>query len=164
LSFSGSLSHAFFVDPIINPGFETGDLTGWVVDGINNSPIVTSAAARTGSWGLLVGSDSGFEPTGDSSVYQQFAVPAGGGTLSFWHWDWTSDSITFDWQDAYITDTSGTILQTIFHQCQTSGAWVNTTVSMAPYAGTTVRIKFLVHQDGAGDLTYMYVDDVHLMP
>jgi hypothetical protein len=41
-------------------------------------------------------------------------------------------------------------------------AWVHTTVNMAPYAGQTVRIKFLVHEDGFGDLTGMYVDDVAL--
>ena len=36
---------------------------------------------------------------------------------------------------------------------------------MGPYAGQTVRIKFLVHQDGfnpPGDITGMYVDDVEL--
>ncbi|PYK51823.1 MAG: hypothetical protein DME51_02200, partial [Verrucomicrobia bacterium] len=54
------------------------------------------------------------EPLGDSSFYQQFTVPAGTSTLSFYHKDCTNDSITFDWQDAYITNSSGTILQTIY--------------------------------------------------
>jgi hypothetical protein len=83
--------------------------------------------------------------------------------LSFWHWDFTTDSITFDWQDAYITNSSGTILQTIFHQCLNGQTWINKTVDMTPYAGQTVRIKFLVHQDGFGDDTGMYVDDVQLL-
>src|SRR5207245_758625 len=104
----------------------------------------------------------GTEIPGDSSIYQEFTVPAGGGTLSFWYWTCTTDSITFDWQDAYITDTSGTILQTIFHQCTDNEAWLQQTVDMGPYAGQTVRVKFLVHQDAAGDLTGMYVDDVSL--
>ena len=34
---------------------------------------------------------------------------------------------------------------------------------MTPYANQTVRIKFLVHQDGFGDDTAMYVDDVALL-
>src|SRR6266511_3809367 len=79
--------------------------------------------------------------------------------------DCTNDSITFDWQDAYITDSSGNILQTIYHVCDNT-AWVNQTVDMAPYAGQTVRIKFLVHQDGfnpPGDTTGMWVDDVVLL-
>jgi predicted PP-loop superfamily ATPase len=54
-------------------------------------------------------------------------VPANA-TLSFWHWDCTTDSIDFDWQDAYITDSNGNILQTIFHQCGNCQSWVNQTV------------------------------------
>jgi len=103
------------------------------------------------------------EPNGDSSFYQQFTVPAGGGTLSFWHWDCTTDIIDFDWQDAYITDSNGIILQTIFHQCLDTEAWVNQTVDMTPYAGQSVRIEFLVHEDDFGDLTGMFVDDVQLL-
>ena len=34
---------------------------------------------------------------------------------------------------------------------------------MAPYAGQTVRIKFLGHGDNAGDPTDMFVDDVQLL-
>src|SRR5207247_2433490 len=104
------------------------------------------------------------EPLGDSSFYQQFGPVPANATLSFWHKDCTNDSISFDWQDAYITDTSGNILQTIYHVCDTVD-WTNQTVDMSPYAGQTVRIKFLVHQDGfnpPGDTTGMWVDDVVL--
>ena len=41
--------------------------------------------------------------------------------------------------------------------------WHNQTFNMAPYAGQTVRVEFLVHQDGFGDDTSMYVDDVALL-
>jgi bacillopeptidase F (M6 metalloprotease family) len=87
-------------------------------------------------------------------------APAGTSALSFWHWDCGCDCVTFDWQDAYITDTNGNILQTIFHQAANTQHWLQETVDMTPYAGQTVRLKFLVHQDGFGDLTGMYVDDV----
>jgi hypothetical protein len=33
-------------------------------------------------------------------------------------------------------------------------------VDLAPYVGQTIRVKFLAHQDGFGDLTSMFVDDV----
>ena len=52
------------------------------------------------------------------------------------------------------------MLATVLHVCSNTQAWTNVTFSMAAYAGQTVRIKFLVHQDGYGDLTSMYVDDV----
>jgi hypothetical protein len=143
-------------------GFESGSFTpGWVIDGTDNTPIVTTANPHSGTCSALLGNfNPDPEPTGDSSFYQQLTVPASGGTLSFWHWDYTTDSIFFDWQDAYITDSSGNILTTIFHQASNAQPWMNTTVDMAPYAGQTVRIKFLVHQDGFGDGTAIYVDDL----
>ena len=155
---------------IQNGGFETGSFPPWVILDQNATPVVTNTQAHSGTFSGFVGdAPDGFcgfmnnEANGDSSFYQQFTVPAGGGTLSFWHWDCTTDTIDFDWQDAYITDTNGNILQTIFHQCLDTEAWVNQTVDMTPYAGQTVRIEFLAHEDGFGDLTGMFVDDVQLL-
>jgi len=89
-------------------------------------------------------------------------ISPGNATLSFWHWECTTDSIDFDWQDAYITDSNGNILQTIFHQCGNCQSWVYQTVALTSYVGQTIRVKFLVHQDGSGLLTGMFVDDVQL--
>jgi hypothetical protein len=154
---------------IVNGGFETGSFAPWVIDGTNNPPVVTNINPIAGNYSAFVGGDppenlcdTGLEPGGDSSFYQQFTVPAGG-ALSFWYSTCTKDIIEFDWQDAYITDSSGTILQTIFHQCTNNPEPVRQVVNMAPYAGQTVRLKFLVHQDGFGDLTGMWVDDVQLL-
>jgi len=158
---------------IQNEGFETGDFPLWVIDGHTNDPVVTTNEAHTGTFSAFAGGnpqqatfceENNNEPLGVSSFYQEFTVPPGGGTLSFWHKDCTSDNITFDWQDAYITDSNGTILQTIFHVCNTVD-WTNEIVDMTRYAGQTVRIKFLVNQDGhnpPGDTTGMWVDDVVL--
>jgi hypothetical protein len=155
---------------IQNGGFETGSFPPWVILDQNASPVVTNLQAHSGTFSGFVGDAPdglcGFadvEPNGDSSFYQQLTVPVVGGTLSFWHWDCTSDTIDFDWQDAYITDSNGIILQTIFHQCLDTEAWVNQTVDMTPYAGQIVRIEFLVHEDDFGDLTGMFVDDVQLL-
>ena len=153
-------------DPILNGGFETGDFTDWVATG-DNIPVVTTNQAHSGTFSAFAGDSTngfcgfpGVEIPGDSIFYQEFTVPATGGTLSFWYWTCTTDSITFDWQDAYITDTSGNILLTIFHQCTDNEAWVNQTQDMAAFAGQTVRVEYLVHLDDFGDLTGMYVDDV----
>ncbi len=158
---------------IQNEGFETGSFPPWVIDGHVNDPVVATNFAHTGTHSAFAGGnpqqntyceENNNEPLGDSSFYQQFAVPAGTSTLSFWHMDCTNDSITFDWQDAYITDSNGNILQTIYHLCDTAD-WTNEVVDMSSYAGQTVRIKFLVHQDGfnpPGDTTGQWVDDVVL--
>ena len=145
-----------------NGGFETGTFAPWIVQDQLPPPVVSTGQAHSGTQSALLGSLSGAEPLGDASIYQTITVPAGGGMLSYWYFPNTTDSITFDWQDAYVTDTSGTILTTLMHVCENTGAWTNVTFDMAPYAGQTVRIEFLVHQDGFGDDTSMYVDDVTL--
>jgi hypothetical protein len=156
---------------IQNGGFETGSFPPWNILDQNASPVVTNMQAHSGTFSGFVGdAPDGFcgfnannEANGDSSFYQEFTVPTGGGTLSFWHWDCTMDTIDFDWQDAYITDINRNILQTIFHQCLDTEAWVNETVDLTQFAGQTVRVEFLVHEDGFGDLTGMFVDDAQLL-
>jgi hypothetical protein len=154
---------------IHNGGFETGNFTNWVIDSTNPSPVVTNALSYSGRFSAFVGGNPqalqfcglGGAPSGDSSFYQQFGPVPAGTQLSFWHWDCnTSFSIDDAWQDAYITDTDGNILQTIFHQASNAECWVHQTMDLAPYVGQTIRVKFLAHQDGFGDLTSMFVDDV----
>ena len=146
-----------------NGGFETGDLTGWTVDGTSNTPVVNTAQPHTASYSALLGNVSGGEPNGNSSFYQTITVPAAPASLSFWYWPYSTDSITFDWQDAYIQDGAGVTLATIMHLCSNAQAWTNQTFDLTPYAGQTIRIKFLVHQDGFGDDTAMYLDDVSVL-
>ena len=156
---------------IQNGGFETGAFPPWIILNQHATPVVTNMQAHSGTFSGFVGDPpDGFcgfmdnEANGDSSFYQQFTVPAvGSSALSFWHWDCTQDTVEFDWQDAYITDVNGNVLQTIFHQCLDTEVWMNTTVDTTPFAGQTVRIKFLVHEDNFGDLTGMFVDDVQLL-
>jgi N-acetylneuraminic acid mutarotase len=156
---------------ITNGGFETGNLTTWVVDGTVPSPVVTNALSHSGRFSAFAGGNPpalqfcgfGASPSGDSSFYQQFGPVPANATLSFWHWDCnTSFDIAFAWQDAYITDTDGNILQTIYHQMLNCESWVNQRVDLTPWVGQTIGVKFLVHEDGFGDLTSMLVDDVGL--
>ena len=156
---------------IQNGGFESGAFPPWMILDQRAVPVVTNIQTHSGTFSGFVGdAPNGFcgftdtEANGNSSFYQQFTVPAVGiSTLSFWHWDCTQDEIEFDWQDAYITDVNGNILQTIFHQCLDTEGWINDTVDMTPFAGQTVHIKFLVHEDDFGDLTGMFVDDVQFL-
>jgi hypothetical protein len=155
---------------IRNGGFDTGQFNrGWVVDSADPFPTIINALSHSGTFAAFAGGSLplqfcgfGNEPFGDSSFYQEFGPVPANATLSFWHWDCTTDAIDFDWQDAYITDTDGNILQTIFHQCGNCQSWVNQTVDLSAYVGQTIRVKFLVHQDGSGALTGMFVDDVQL--
>jgi len=156
---------------IHNGGFESGNFTSWTVQDTIPSPEVTNALSHSGRFSGFAGGNlplqfCGFTfpspPSGDSSFYQQFGPVPAGATLSFWHWDCnTSFSGTdFAWQDAYITDSDGNILQTIYHQASNCQSWVNQRVDLSPWVGQTIGVKFLVHEDGFGDLTSTFVDDV----
>ena len=151
---------------IQNGGFETGDFTGWVITGHDNDPVITNVNPHSGTYSAAAGNFGPYpspEPTGYSLVYQQFTVPAGQSRLNLWHWDYSTDPAS-DIQYAYVTDGSGNnVLQLIVAQYGTNGqTWINEQVDMTPYAGQSVRIYFGVYQDGGGDDTGMYVDDVAL--
>jgi hypothetical protein len=152
-----------FNNLIVNAGFETGSFSPWVIDGNHPTPVVTTAQHHSGTRSALLGNLSEPAAIGDSSFYQQITVPAAGGTLSYWWWGGTTDSIAIDSQDAYVTNTSNTILATISHTAAATGGWVHKTFDMTPFAGQTVRIKFLVHQSlDTLFPTWMYVDDVQV--
>ena len=117
----------------INGGFETnvspsptpgpsGTFVPWVIPPAQSvpTPVISTLQAHGGTQSVFLGTLSGTEPTGDSSIYQTITVPASGGMLSFWYYPNTVDTIAFDWQDAYVADATGTtILATIMHvqQC-----------------------------------------------
>ena len=52
------------------------------------------------------------------------------------------------------------MLAQIMKVASNSHTWTQKTFDLTPYKGQTIRIYFNVHQDGYGDLTYMYLDDV----
>ena len=145
----------------------TGHFTrGWIIGSANPSPLVSNALSHNGTYAAFAGGSLplqfcgfGNEPSGDSSFYQEFGPVPAGAVLSFWHWDCTG-LFDFDYKAAYITDTSGNILLTIYSQAANCQSWVQQTVDLSPWVGQTIGVKFLVHQDGAGDLTVMFVDDV----
>jgi bacillopeptidase F (M6 metalloprotease family) len=107
-----------------------------------------------------MGASAAPEPNGDSFITQNISVPSGTQTLTFYYWPSTTDSITYDWQEAQIRNTAGSTLASVMKVCSNAQAWQKVTFDMTPYAGTTVQLYFNVHGDGYGDLTYMYLDDV----
>jgi hypothetical protein len=149
--------------PLIqNGGFEDGALAGWTRGGAV-LPAAETAQAHGGAWAGQLGTVVGAEGSGDSSLSQLVALPAGSrGTLSFWVFPGTADSIGFDWQEVQLRSPAGATLATVFRQASDARTWTEVTFDVTPYLGQTVEVYFNVHQDGAGDPTFMYVDDVAL--
>jgi hypothetical protein len=148
---------------IANGGFE-GTLAPWTLGGAQN-PVLSTVHQHSGANSLRCGYSSGAtEPNGDSYAYQSIAIPANitTATLSFWYYTYTTDTITYDWQDAYVLDPNGNILVNIFHECANDGVWQQRTVDLSAYKGSTVLVYFNAHGDGANDPTTLWVDDVVL--
>ena len=150
-----------------NGGFENG-LATWTTGGVV-LPSASTVKAHSGSGSALLGTLSGTEPLGDSTLTQTITVPsAGTTTLSFWYLPATTDEIcsgnacAYDWQEAQVRSTSGQTLASVFKSNSNSQTWTQVSFNLAPYAGQNVVLYFNVHQDGATppDDTSMYLDDV----
>ena len=150
-----------------NGGFESG-LTSWTPGGVA-PPTATTAKAHSGTGAALLGTVSGTEPLGDSTLSQTITVPsAGTSSLSFWYWPATADQLctgsgcAYDWQEAQIRNTSGQTLASVFKSNSNSQTWTQASFNLTPYAGQNVVLYFNVHQDGSSppDDTWMYLDDV----
>ena len=146
---------------IQNGGFETGTLANWTTGGVV-APTISTVQKHSGTYSALDGASSGSEPNGDDFLYQAITIPstATKATLTFWYWPATTDTITYDWQEAQVQNTSGATLAQVMKVCSNAQAWTQVTYDLTSYKGQTIRIYFNDHQDGYGDLTYMYVDDV----
>jgi len=151
---------------VVNGGFETGSFTPWVTGGGAPTPSLSTAQAHSGTDSVLLGTAGTFgtEPNGNSSMYQTVTIPASASnaTLSFWYYGGTTDSIRYDWQEAQIRTTSGKKLAQVMKVAANAQSWTQVTFNLSAYRGQTIELWFNVHQDGYGDLTYMYVDDVSL--
>lgn len=147
---------------IQNGGFESGN-TGWTYSG-SPSPRRGKTQAHSGSYSLKVGGSSG--QSGDSIAYQTVTIPGNAkhANLSFYYWPASNDSSTYGWQEADVIDSSGNVLQQLFVNTTNDKVWIQMTFDLSQYAGQTIGIQFLDHEDAGGGsyYTYMYVDDVSL--
>lgn len=146
---------------IQNGGFETSG--SWTFTG-QNLPVRTTTRAHSGSYSLRVGVTSGQQ--GDSIASQTVTIPSSTSTatLSFFYWPTTNDSVSYAWQEADIVNSSGQVVQQLFHQASNSRTWLQWNADLSKYAGQTIGIQFLDHENSGGlsYYCYMYVDDVTL--
>jgi len=145
-----------------NSGFEASSNT-WVYRGANH-PRRSTTQAHSGSYSLKLGSNSGQQ--GDSTTYQPVTIPGGAksANLTFYYWPASNDSSTYAWQEADIVNSSGTIIQQLFRNTTNDRSWIQMNFDLSSYAGQTIGIQFLDHENSNGGAyyNYMYVDDVSL--
>jgi hypothetical protein len=146
---------------ILNGGFEASG--NWTFAG-QVLPVRTTTRAHSGSFSLRVGATSGQQ--GDSIAYQMVTIPASvtSATLTFFYWTATNDTSSFAWQEVDVLNSSGQVLQQLSRQTTNNLSWKTLSFNLAQYAGQTIRIQFLDHENSNGQAfyAYMYVDDVAL--
>ncbi len=146
---------------IQNGGFEASG--GWTYTG-TSSPKRSQTQAHSGSYSLKLGDSSGQQS--DSIATQQVTIPASArsATLTFYYWPASNDSSTYGWQEADVVDSNGNVLQQLFVNTTDDQTWISMSFDLSSYAGQTVGIRFLDHEESNGGAyyTYMYVDDVGL--
>ena len=152
-----TVSNGAVTNPVVNPGFETGTLSGWTSTG--------TAAARlyphTGSYAGSLGSST---PSADSTLAQTFTIPAAASTLSVWFRVYCPDTLTYDWATATLHDNvSNTTTTVIPPTCNTSNTWVQASVPVTAMRGHSVTLTLTNHDDNAtGDATYTDFDDINV--
>lgn len=146
---------------IVNGGFET---TGsWTAAG-SAPPKRSQTVAHSGNYALKVGYSS--RQQGDATATQLVSIPgtATSANLSFYYWPASNDSSLYAWQEANIVDSNGNVLQQLFVNTTNDRTWIQMNFDLSAYAGQTIGIQFLDHEQASSSsyYTYMYVDDVSL--
>ena len=145
-----------------NGGFEASSST-WVY-GSTDHPSRSRAQAHSGRYSLKLGNSSGQQ--GDSTANQLVTIRANAktATLSFYYWPASNDSSTYAWQEADIVDSNGNVLQQLFRNTTNDQTWIQMSFDLSSYAGKSIGIQFLDHENSNGYsyYTYMYLDDVAL--
>ncbi len=147
---------------IQNGGFESSN-AGWAYSG-TSSPKRSKTQAHSGSYSLKLGGSS--NQSGDCIASQMVTIPSNAtkANLSFYYWPASNDSSTYGWQEADVIDSGGNVLQQLFVNTTNDRVWIQMSFDLSAYAGQTIGIQFLDHEDSGGGsyYTYMYVDDVSL--
>lgn len=104
-----------------------------------------------------------------SSMFQPFVATLTT-SLSFYYRGDSWDSLPWDSQGIYITDSTGsTIIHTLLEQCTTDDTWINfycTNIYAPPcnfpisQSGSIVGLMFMTRHDGDANYTHLYIDNV----
>ncbi len=149
---------------------------------------VVSGNTREGRWSARLGrwdqpyrngpsgqAVQGAEPCGYSEIFQDVTlpniadVPSGKLWLSFEYNVQTYDATEWDWFDAQIRNTGGTVLKSLVSKAGKPGTqfgtyfddgWRSVRVDVSSYAGQTLRLWFGNQQDGYGDQNATWIDKV----
>ena len=143
---------------LVNPGFESGN-TGWIQSSSGGFNLIDSTKPHSGSYGVWAGGYNAATET----INQTVTVPTNAKLSYWWHMTSTeSTSVAYDYLRVRLYDAStGALLTTLRTWSNTAArnVWSQDTLSLAAYAGKSVRVHFAVSTDSSV-VSSFYIDDV----
>jgi subtilisin family serine protease len=141
---------------VVNGGFENGT-SPWAQSSTNGYQLIDTTRPHAGAYSAYLG---GYN-NGTDTIYQTLTVPSNG-TLSYW-WYMTTQETSHPWDylRVQVRNTAGAVLATLrtWNDGSGAGLWRQDSLSLAAYAGQTVRITFSVTTDSSLTTSF-FVDDV----
>jgi subtilisin family serine protease len=141
---------------VVNGGFENGT-SPWVQSSSNGYQLIDTTRPHSGSYSAWLG---GYN-SGTDTIYQTITVPTNG-TLTYWWYMTTQESShPWDYFRVRLYNTSGGLITTLrtWHDGSGANTWRQDTISLAAYAGQTVRLHFSLTTD-SWLTTSFFLDDV----
>jgi subtilisin family serine protease len=142
---------------IVNGGFENGT-SPWQQSSSGGYQLITTTRPHAGAYSAYLG---GYNNATDT-IYQTITIPANG-TLTYWWYMTTSEigSTPYDYLRVRLYTTSGALVATLrtFSNASGAGAWRQDSLSLASYAGQTLRVQFTTTTDFSLRTSF-FVDDV----
>jgi photosystem II stability/assembly factor-like uncharacterized protein len=159
---------------LANGGFEVNGV--WRLPTTAYPANTSTTRAHTGVRSLRAGIVDGTDVESYSSASQTVVIPTGvtSATLSLWWYPLSAEGDLIgdlspqspdavDRQYVLLLDAQGEILKNLLWTRRNAAAWQYFTTDLRAYAGQTVQIHVGVYNNGNGQKTAMYVDDVSLI-
>ena len=143
-------------EKIVNGGFENGT-SPWSQSSSGGYQLIDQTRPHTGAFSVYMGNYN----NANDAIYQTITVPSNGTLTYWWYMSTQETSGPYDYLRVQLTNTSGGVLATLRTWSDRSGAgsWRQDSVSLASYAGQTVRVRFNATNDSYAP-TAFFVDDV----
>jgi hypothetical protein len=149
-------------DVIADGGFETGGV--WQLGATPVPPEYVTHTKHTGARSLALGIAQGANAASYSSAKQIVMIPSGASEakLSFWFYAAVGAQAGADKMQLLLLNPDGTTLAVLWTSSSNNPAWSQLTYDVTPWRGQTVQVYFNVINDGSGDTTGIFLDDVSL--
>lgn len=142
---------------IVNGGFESG-ASPWVQFSSGGYQLIDATRPHTGAYSAYLGDYNNATDT----IYQTITIPSNG-TLTYWWYMTTqeSGSTAYDYLRVRLYNTSGGLVATLrtFSNASGAGVWRQDSLSLASYAGQSLRVQFTTTTDVSLPSAF-FVDDV----